>query len=205
MKKRNPIAVLALSYVTLGIYVVYWLYATRKEIVSQNGNEKSIPPVKSMYLPLLGLVLIGLLQLIVNGKPDGTASAVVVAINIISALGGIAAFVAVIYCSFRFMWRYCLAAHALAQGTDGKTLFWLWFIGSLFGLGPIAMLMIQSDLNRYIRDHNSTSLGQNQTPTPTPIAPSQDQPFNPVAPPKDQQQSQVPHNPVQDEHHQSRF
>lgn len=174
MKKRNPIAVLVLSYITLGIYTVYWLYATRKEIVDQNHNEQSIPPVKTIYMPLLSIAVVGLVALIFNSSPGSTADVV----NGICGLIGLGLFIATIYYSFRFMWRYCLAAAELVHGTDGKTLFWLWFIGSIFGLGPIAMLMIQSDLNRYIRDQGAHNT---QPPVAQPPQAPTDQPFNPVA------------------------
>jgi hypothetical protein len=175
MKKRNPIAVLLLSYITLGIYVIYWLYATRKEIVERNGNPQSIPPVWTMFASLLGFVVLALISLIFNSAADSVQTA----LNVIVAIGCIVFFIGLFYFSFKFMWRYCLAASELTHGTDGKTLFWLWFIGSLFGLGPIAMLMIQSDLNRYIRDQDTPA---KQPPTSqTPQTPPSDQPFNPIA------------------------
>lgn len=203
MKKRNPIAVLLLSYITFGIYVAYWLYTTRKEIISQNNNEQSIPPVKTIYMPLLGIAAVGLVALIFNSSPGSTADVV----NGICGLIGLGLFAATIYYSFKFMWRYCLAASELTHGTDGKTLFWLWFIGSFFGLGPIAMLMIQSDLNRYIRDNG---LEQSQSAAAPGSAPQNPQ-FNPVAPANKQQlptQPQGEHqaqDPIQDQRHQSRF
>lgn len=168
MKKRNPIAVLLLSYITLGIYVIYWLYATRKEIVERNNNPQSIPPVWTMFAPLLGFIVLAFIALIFNSAADSVQTA----LNIVIAIGCVALLVGLFYFSFRFMWRYCLAASELTHGTDGKTLFWLWFIGSFFGLGPIAMLMIQSDLNRYIRDHDTAQ----QSP---PTLPS-DQQFDPT-------------------------
>lgn len=171
MKKRNPIAVLLLSYITFGIYVIYWLSATRKEIISQNHNEQSIPPVWTVFAPLLGFVALAFIALLFNSS----AESVQTALNIVIAVGCIAFFVGLFYFGFKFMWRYCLAAYDLTHGTDGKTLFWLWFIGSFFGLGPIAMLMIQSDLNRYIRDHDTQPPVEQSPPAPT------DQPFNPIA------------------------
>ncbi len=177
MKKRNPIAVLFLSYITLGVYVIYWLYITRKEITERLGNPQAIPPVWTMFAPLGGFILIALLMLIMNSA-DGTGTAIV---NIASALLGIVLMVGLFYFVFRFMWRYCKAVYDLTHGTDGSTLFWIWVVGDLFGLGPIAMLMAQNDLNRYIRDHGSVSQPSTGSVDPaTPLYSSQHPAEHPV-------------------------
>ena len=41
MKKRGPLFVILLSFITLGIYAIYWFYSTRKElyeILKKDGN-----------------------------------------------------------------------------------------------------------------------------------------------------------------------
>ena len=64
MKKRNLIAFIVLSMVTLGIYIIYWLYKTRVALIAENGKESSIPPLSYVYGPLLVLLAIAVVQML---------------------------------------------------------------------------------------------------------------------------------------------
>jgi hypothetical protein len=67
MKKRNPFLVLLLSIVTLGIYALYWLYITRKEILQYAENKNAIWPVSYFLAPILAIVIIFPLALLNQG------------------------------------------------------------------------------------------------------------------------------------------
>ncbi|MDO8553910.1 MAG: DUF4234 domain-containing protein [Candidatus Micrarchaeota archaeon] len=41
VKKRNPLVVIVLTFITLGIYALYWLYQTKQEMDELNGESKS--------------------------------------------------------------------------------------------------------------------------------------------------------------------
>lgn len=53
IKYRNPIFVLIMSFLTLGIYYLYWTYQTKEEINSLGGNIPSyilyLIPIVSIY------------------------------------------------------------------------------------------------------------------------------------------------------------
>lgn len=54
MKHRNPLAVVALSIVTIGIYDLYWLYDTKKELNAK--TQQHVPSI--LWLILSPLVII---------------------------------------------------------------------------------------------------------------------------------------------------
>jgi membrane associated rhomboid family serine protease len=52
MKKRNPIAVLLLPFVTFGIYSLYWMVQTKTEM---NAKGATIPTAWLIIIPLVNL------------------------------------------------------------------------------------------------------------------------------------------------------
>ena len=53
IKRRNPFLVLLFSCITFGIYMIYWLYSTTKEL---KGNTKSAPQPWMVFLLLIPIV-----------------------------------------------------------------------------------------------------------------------------------------------------
>ena len=52
MKKRNPIAVLLLPFVTFGFYSIYWMVQTKIEM---NAKGATIPTAWLIIIPLVNL------------------------------------------------------------------------------------------------------------------------------------------------------
>ncbi len=52
VKKRNPILVIIFSIITIGIYGLYWMYSTKKEMV-ELGAE--IPTFWLIIIPLVNI------------------------------------------------------------------------------------------------------------------------------------------------------
>src|SRR4051794_30605705 len=52
MKKRNPLAVLGLSIITLGIYAIVWYVKTKGEM---NNNGASIPTAWLLIIPFVNI------------------------------------------------------------------------------------------------------------------------------------------------------
>ena len=52
VKKRNPILVLIFWFVTIGIYGIYWLYSTKKEM---NELGAGIPTFWLIIIPLVNI------------------------------------------------------------------------------------------------------------------------------------------------------
>ena len=55
--KRNPLGVLALSIVTLGIYFFYWYYKVNDEL-RRFEHDESISPTRSLMAILFGWIII---------------------------------------------------------------------------------------------------------------------------------------------------
>lgn len=59
MKKRNPILVVALAFVTFTVYAYYWLYKTTDEL-KQESDREDLSPVLDVVLAVLTFGLWGL-------------------------------------------------------------------------------------------------------------------------------------------------
>jgi Domain of unknown function (DUF4234) len=55
--KRNPLGVLGLTFITLGIYGLYWYYKINEEIRTFTKDD-SISPVRSLMAVLFGWIII---------------------------------------------------------------------------------------------------------------------------------------------------
>ena len=55
--KRNPLGVLGLGFITLGIYFVYWYYKANQEIQRYTGDQ-TISPSRSLLAVIPGFLLI---------------------------------------------------------------------------------------------------------------------------------------------------
>ncbi len=52
VKKRNPILIVIFAIITLGIYGLYWLYSTKKELVELGA---SVPTFWLIIIPIINL------------------------------------------------------------------------------------------------------------------------------------------------------
>jgi hypothetical protein len=146
MKKRHPAAVLLLPIVTLGIYCIYWFYATRKELVARNKDEKSIPPVLVLFLPLIGLGLLVLLALM-GGHGEATPTAISVILITLGIAGVLAALVVPLW----WTWRYCKVLTPITKGLDFTQLYVLYVVlAGVCNLLIVWMLLVQLDINKLI-------------------------------------------------------
>jgi Domain of unknown function (DUF4234) len=55
--KRNPLGVLGLSFITLGIYGLYWYYKVNEEL-KRFERDDSISPTRSLFALFPGAILI---------------------------------------------------------------------------------------------------------------------------------------------------
>jgi len=56
-RRRNPLGVLGLSFITLGIYFLYWYYTVNDEL-RRFEHDESISPVRSLMAMLFGWIII---------------------------------------------------------------------------------------------------------------------------------------------------
>lgn len=152
MKRRHILAVLALSYLTLGIYTIYWLYRTRLDLLQHLPDKNAIPRVIIMFIPWLAvigsLIVAFILSAILRqNDPDSVAAGVVAILSVIIMIAG---FIAILIVSFWWFYRYFQALEQAVQGNDAMLHYTLWVVFTLFGIGPVWVVLAQSDLNKFI-------------------------------------------------------
>jgi hypothetical protein len=165
MKKRNPFVVLLLSVVTFGIYGIYWLYATRKELLPRLQDQKAIWPVWYLFAPFLLLIVGLVIMFAVNGMGDTAKSSA----NVAFFLLGTVAIISLIVIPIMWMYKFSFAVASVAKGMEGMTLFLLGLLFSFLGVGIVWPILVQIDLNKFI-DNQSPANPAPSAPTP-PSAP----------------------------------
>ena len=55
--KRNPLGVLGLSFITIGIYFLYWYYKINDE-VRRFEHDETISPARSLMAMIFGWIII---------------------------------------------------------------------------------------------------------------------------------------------------
>lgn len=164
MKKRNPFVVLLLSLVTLGIYIFFWLYFTRKELLGHTEDKKAIWPVSYLFAPL-AFILIAIL-LYIGFTTDSPPPPV---IQIVSFLLGAVSVIAMIVIPIMWLYKYCKVVGAVTKGMDGITLFAIGIILSFLSVGFVWPLIVQLELNKFIEAGEKSAA---PTPPETPDKPA---------------------------------
>ncbi len=132
MKKRNPFAVFVLSIITLGIYDIYWLVVTKKEL-NQKTRVKT-PTIWLLFSPFMLLLICSIIVAIIalkskaaggsSGSSAGMgASAFVVLIYVFS-------FLVILPVSFYWFWKFSKAVNEYTGGksSTGVNFLLLWLV-----------------------------------------------------------------------------
>ena len=170
MKKRNPLAVFVLSIITLGIYDLYWLVVTRREL-NEKTNQR-IPSIWLLFAPIAGIVLVTLLQAVMHSaSPNpGTANA---SVNILSIIVALLAFLVVLPISFYWFLKYSKAANEYTNGACGT------------GLAFVLLWLLQFIGVAVVQDYYNDVIGGSGQPA-APIQPTA-APQQPIITPPSQQ------------------
>jgi len=144
VKRRHVLAVLGLSFVTLGIYVIYWLYKTRKELLGYLPDKNAIPRVIILFIPVFAMIGIVIFGAVMTAALYSRNSAA--AMGVISMILMMTCLLAIFVVEFWWFYKYLKAVEAVTQGNDAMLLYALWIILTIMGLGPIWVLIVQSDL-----------------------------------------------------------
>lgn len=197
MKRRHVVAVLLLSYLTLGIYTVYWLYRTRLDLLQYTPDKNAIPRVIIMFIPFFALIAAVLMALLGSAVAQGdTGAALGTAVSILATVLVLASILALFIVSFWWFYRYFQVLEQVVQGNDGMLYYTLWVILTLFGLGPVWVILVQSDLNKFIDN--------NYQPLRVPMQPNYQPPAAPQVTahpqPAEHQTHHTPHQPEHGHH-----
>lgn len=167
-KRRNIIFVLVMSLITLGIYSLYWIYMTRKELVQASGNPKSIPSFWILLAPILLLtILVGVAFAVTD---SATTNGIVNVLGIIGVIG-------VIVIPLWWFYRYSVTASKVTHGMDSTSLYILFIVLNIFSVGFVWQMLVQNDINKAID-------GTTNTTTPEPPYPTHGYPSGASTPPQ---------------------
>ncbi len=191
MKKRNIGLVLLFSFITLGIYVIYWLYIIRKELLPFAHNKNNFPRVLWLFLPWLLLISLLLLMAVLTASMPDSGSTFVGIVAIFTSLVIFGGIIAGIIVSFWWFYRFFKGIAEVTGGTDPMLMYVLWILFNLM-FGPIWTLLVQNDINKFIdngyRPVPKEVPPQWYPPAPEGPAPQMPLPPNPYAAPYPQQQ-----------------
>jgi uncharacterized membrane protein HdeD (DUF308 family) len=152
MKKRNPYFVAIMSLITLGIYQIYWLVVTKNEMVRRGAK---IPTIFLVFAPLLGLLLVAVLQIVVRfaiaGNNDNSLKTIT---NVVSVLIGIVALLALIPFGVYWFYKYCKGVEHVTEGQTSLELsFWMGLAAWLLGVQFIWSGVIQNRFNDQVKQN----------------------------------------------------
>jgi hypothetical protein len=146
MHKRRLWQVVVFSFITIGIYPLYWLYATRKEMVNRGAK---IPHLVLLLIPLSGLlgvavaewfVLSTLGQVPAHGANRAAVTAVLLGVLAAAVLYPLTAY---------WFYKYCRGVEKVTKKhmTFGVA-YGLWAVLSLFFVGFIWPALVQESFNQ---------------------------------------------------------
>jgi NADH:ubiquinone oxidoreductase subunit 5 (subunit L)/multisubunit Na+/H+ antiporter MnhA subunit len=152
MKRRNLAFVIIVSIITLGIYSVYWLVQTRKELV-RKGQD--VPSLWIVFAPLLSLIIVALAQVIVHLMLDNSnpSSGAIEAVNAVSVIIGIISVIGVIPMIFYWTWKYCVAVENVTDRALSTVINFVFaIILTLIGVGFVWPMINQYYFNQLSED-----------------------------------------------------
>jgi len=161
MKQRDPLVATLLS-LFVPFYILYWFYATAKDMRQRGGNP---PSLWRLFAPLLGLVAMVVVSL---AAPRGSSNSR--GVSIVMILVGLVLVALSFVLPLMYYYRFSATAEKLTGGKVSKAVGFLLF---LF-VAPAAVYIIQDKLNE--------TSGTLPTATPPPTNPVDGSVPPPVAP-----------------------
>jgi hypothetical protein len=161
MKKRNLMAVIFLSIITLGIYDIYWLVKVKKEL-----NEKTsvkTPSILILFAPI-GAVFIGA---IIAGIASSGASDPDTAMSLYLGIIYIISFLVIVPVTFYWFFKFSKAVDQYTHGEVNTAVAFL----LLYLLRFIGMAVIQDKFNDMLDAGTIQTTVPQATVTPAQPAP----------------------------------
>src|SRR5579864_8428791 len=124
MKQRKLAFVIIIGLLTLGIYDLYWLIMTRKEMIAKGYSLPSL--WRAILYPMLGIIA----GITLDITSAGGNAAILNIVSILVILGG---FIAAIVFGIRFLAAYCRIAEEITNhDITYRYAFWLGMLLYLF-------------------------------------------------------------------------
>jgi cytochrome bd-type quinol oxidase subunit 2 len=144
-KQRNVFFVIILSLVTFGIYYLYWLISTQRELVRA---QPDVPSVWWMFAPLLLVIAAVVIELAAATRGGDISQAGFVGVNIIAIILGIIGVLALFIYPLWWFYKYCKAVEAVTNGRISLLLGYGSWIGlHIVGFSWVWPGVIQDGLN----------------------------------------------------------
>ena len=143
MQKRSLVKVFLLTIITLGIYELYWLIMTRRDMIRLKAP---VPPsILVPFVPLaFGIIaMLSALTIYSNGRSDMPV-ALVILLGVFSACS----FLAGIILWVNWAWEYSRGVETVTDGhVTQRVAFWLWIAAGFFNAGFVWFLLMQHEYN----------------------------------------------------------
>jgi hypothetical protein len=178
MKKRNLFLMILFSFLTIGVYIAFWLHLTRKDVVRRLGTPKAVPPLVVLFSPFI-VLLVGTLAALLLGSHDNS-SGPEAGRNLFITLLIPLFIIGILVIPLWWFYKYFKAVHSATGYTDGMLLYIIWMLCIFVAFFPVWMLLVQNDINKAVSresEHpappNPGDIGQYAPPAPpqTPAAP----------------------------------
>lgn len=204
MKYRNPLKLLVLSIITLGIYDIYWLVKTKTEL---NAKTKiKIPTIWLLFIPII-IFIIAIAAIVITSHPSTTASNQMMyssssSTSTSSNISGyvvlldIVAFVIFIPVTFYWFFQYSKAVNEYTKGEMNTAVAFL----LLWMLHFIGVIIVQDKFNELLAADRISGPVQPTSQVASPpqpfIPPQQNQPTPPIVTPPAPVTTTLPQPPV---------
>ncbi len=143
MKKRSVASVVLLTIVTLGIYALFWLYYTKKDLMRYG---QKIPSMWTLFLPVLLIIQVMLIAAVTGGLREGSDTSFSPGFMVVISL----LYVFATFYPLYWMYQYCKAASAATNnyvqlGWSYAVYVVTWVMGITM---PIWVGMMQDSFNK---------------------------------------------------------
>lgn len=148
MQKRELWKVIVFGLITFGIYDLFWLYKTHKELKAKGQALPSIWLLIAPYILLFALTILLFIVLIAasaGNATDSTAGAVSILFILPIILVSLAAIPIALY----WFYMYCKAVEVVTKGKLGLALNYIMFLVlNIIGFGFLWPALVQDAYNK---------------------------------------------------------
>ena len=145
MTYRNPVKVILLSVFTLGLYILYWLFVTGKEMKQKGIN---LPSIWVFALPFGASISLLFFVSVISLFLDSNSGTYNFVNLILFPILTMVLITLVIPLMIWWFWKYCGGIQIVTNGRLSQgTAFLIWLLLSLFGGAVVWPMIVQNYYN----------------------------------------------------------